>query len=147
MKAKPKLLFLGNCAGAHRDFPDWCRTGVLPGMQRLMGKGLVGPRATWLCLFSAPGHLSTREQVRQARHPFLAAIAKRHLEFYRAYTPDYVRTAPFWRHLSAAGKRLRFSIYRIPGRRSRSTAFSWWSGAHTMQTTGSRLVPHLSPMK
>ena len=42
MKSRPKLLFLGICAGAHEHFLDWCRSGVLPNLQRLVANGLVG---------------------------------------------------------------------------------------------------------
>jgi len=114
MKAKPKILFLGICAGAHKDFADWGRTGVLPTLHGLMSKGLVGHtrnvpalfvQCTWPSFYTGTGPakqgIHSWEQLRNGTY-----------EFYRAYTPNYVRTAPFWRHLSAAGRRI--AILDIP---------------------------------
>jgi len=64
MKARPKLLFLGICAGAHKHFGEWCRTGVLPTMQGLLGRGLAGrtqnvpavyEQCTWPAFYTGTG--------------------------------------------------------------------------------------------
>jgi predicted AlkP superfamily phosphohydrolase/phosphomutase len=93
MKAKPKLLFLGICAGAHRDFADWCRTGVLPSMQRLMGKGLVGRTRNVPALFvqcTWPSFYTGTGPAKQGIHSW-QQLRNGTYQFYRAYTPDYVR--------------------------------------------------------
>ncbi|MEO8306255.1 MAG: alkaline phosphatase family protein [Betaproteobacteria bacterium] len=114
MKARPKLVFLGICAGAHEHFLDWCRTGVLPNLQRLVAKGLVGRtrnvpavfvQCTWPSFYTGTG------PARQGVHCWEQLKAGTY-ETYRAYTPDLVRTTPFWDYLSAAGKRV--AILDIP---------------------------------
>lgn len=114
MKSRPKLLFLGICAGAHEHFFDWCRTGVLPNLQRLVANGLVGRtrnvpavfvQCTWPSFYTGTG------PARQGVHCW-EQLKPGTYESYRAYTPDLVRTTPFWDHLSAAGKRV--AILDIP---------------------------------
>src|SRR6476619_3632240 len=114
MRSRPKLLFLGVCAGAHEHFLDWCRTGVLPNLQRLVANGLVGRtrnvpavfvQCTWPSFYTGTG------PARQGVHCW-EQLKSGTYESYRAYTPDVVRTTPFWDHLSAAGKRV--AILDIP---------------------------------
>lgn len=114
MKARPKLLFLGICAGAHEHLLDWCRTGVLPTLHGLLAKGLVGRtrnvpgvfvQCTWPSFYTGTG------PAKQGVHSW-EQLKSGTYEFYRAYTPDLVRTTPFWEHLSAAGKRV--AILDIP---------------------------------
>ena len=114
MKSRPKLLFLGICAGAHEHFLDWCRTGVLPNLQRLVANGLVGRtrnvpavfiQCTWPSFYTGTG------PARQGVHCW-EQLKSGTYESYRAYTPDFVRTTPFWDHLSAAGRRV--AILDIP---------------------------------
>jgi predicted AlkP superfamily phosphohydrolase/phosphomutase len=114
MKAKPKLLFLGICAGAHKDFADWCRTGMLPIMHDLMAKGLVGHTRNVPALFvqcTWPSFYTGTGPAKQGIHSW-QQLRNGTYEIYRAYTPDYVRTPPFWRHLSAAGRRV--AILDVP---------------------------------
>jgi len=114
MKARPKLLFLGICAGAHEHFLEWCRTGVLPNLGRLAANGLVGRtrnvpavfvQCTWPSFYTGTG------PARQGIHCW-EQLKPGTYESYRAYTPDLVRTTPFWDHLSAAGKRV--AILDVP---------------------------------
>ena len=114
MKSRPKLLFLGICAGAHEHFLDWCRSGVLPNLQRLVANGLVGRtrnvpavfvQCTWPSFYTGTG------PARQGIHCW-EQLRPGTYETYRAYTPDLVRTTPFWDHLSAAGKRV--AILDVP---------------------------------
>ena len=114
MKSRPKLLFLGICAGAHEHFLDWCRSGVLPNLQRLVANGLVGRtrnvpavfvQCTWPSFYTGTG------PARQGIHCW-EQLKPGTYESYRAYTPDLVRTTPFWDHLSAAGKRV--AILDVP---------------------------------
>ena len=114
MKARPKLLFLGICAGAHEHFLEWCRTGVLPNLQQLAANGLVGRtrnvpavfvQCTWPSFYTGTG------PARQGVHCW-EQLKSGTYETYRAYTPDLVRTTPFWDHLSTAGRRV--AILDIP---------------------------------
>ena len=114
MKARPKLLLLGMCAGAHEHFLEWCRTGVLPNLQRLVANGLVGRtrnvpavfvQCTWPSFYTGTG------PAKQGVHCW-EQLKPGTYEQYRAYTPDLVRTTPFWDRLSAAGKRV--AILDVP---------------------------------
>src|SRR5438552_849639 len=114
MKARPKILFLGICAGNHEHFLDWCRTGVLPTLHRLLAKGLVGRTRNVPALFvqcTWPSFYTGTGPARQGVHAW-EQLRSGTYEFYRAYTPDLVRTPPFWQYLSAAGKRV--AILDIP---------------------------------
>jgi predicted AlkP superfamily phosphohydrolase/phosphomutase len=93
MKARPKLLFLGICAGAHQHLEEWCRTGVLPALHALQAKGLTGKtrsvpalfvQCTWPSFYTGtgPAHhavLGSPERGGQAsshtRHPTLWTVA------------------------------------------------------------------------
>ena len=120
MKARPKLLFLGICAGSHEHFLDWCRTGVLPNLHDLVAEGLVGRtrnvpavfvQCTWPSFYTGTG------PAKQGIHCW-EQLKPGTYETYRAYTPDLVRTPPFWEHLSAAGKRV--AILDVPQTRPSS---------------------------
>ncbi len=114
MKARPKLLFLGICAGAHQHLEEWCRTGVLPALRALQAKGLTGKTRSVPALFvqcTWPSFYTGTGPARQGIHSW-QQLRSGTYEFYRAYTPDLVRTTPFWDHLSAAGKRV--AILDIP---------------------------------
>jgi predicted AlkP superfamily phosphohydrolase/phosphomutase len=114
MKARPKLLLLAFCAGSRELILEWSRTGVMPTMQKLLARGLVGQtrsvpalfvQCTWSSFYTGTG------PDRQGIHSW-QQLKSGTYEFYRAYTPDLVRTTPFWDHLSAAGKRV--AILDIP---------------------------------
>jgi predicted AlkP superfamily phosphohydrolase/phosphomutase len=114
MKARPKLLFLGICAGAHEHVDEWCRTGVLPTLQGLRARGLVGRtrnvpavfvQCTWPSFYTGTG------PARQGVHSW-QQLRPGTYDTYRAYTPDLVRTPPFWDLLSAAGRRV--AILDVP---------------------------------
>jgi predicted AlkP superfamily phosphohydrolase/phosphomutase len=114
MKARPKLLFLGICAGNHEDFLEWGRTGVLPTLQGLLARGLVGRTRNVPALFiqcTWPSFYTGTGPARQGIHSWVH-LKPGSYETYRAYTPDHVRTTPFWDLLSTAGKRV--AILDIP---------------------------------
>jgi predicted AlkP superfamily phosphohydrolase/phosphomutase len=114
MKAQPKLLFLGMCAAQSDLIFEWANTGIMPAMQRLLSRGLVGRtrsvpglfvQCTWPSFYTGTG------PAKQGVHSW-QQLKSGTYEFYRAYTPDFVRTTPFWDHLSQAGKRV--AILDIP---------------------------------
>ena len=114
MKPQPKLLFLGICAGAHNQLWEWCKTGVLPTLQSMGNKGLVAQTRSVPALFvqcTWPSFYTGTGPAKQGVHSW-EQLKSGTYEFYRAYTPDCVRTTPFWDHLSAAGKRV--AILDIP---------------------------------
>src|SRR4030095_16300969 len=114
MKARSKLLLLGICAGSKELILELSRTGYMPTMQGLLAKGLVGQtrnvpglfvQCTWPSFYTGTGPAS------QGIHSW-QQLKSGTYEFYRAYTPDLVRTTPFWDHLSEAGKRV--AILDVP---------------------------------
>src|SRR4029078_1450411 len=114
MKARPKLLFLGICAGNHEHFLEWGRTGVLPTLHGLLERGLVGRTRNVPVLFiqcTWPSFYTGTGPAKQGVHSWVH-LQPGTYETYRAYTPDVVRTAPFWDHLSAAGQRV--AILDVP---------------------------------
>lgn len=83
-------------------------------MQGLLARGLAGQtrsvpvlfvQCTWPAFYTGTGPatqgIHSWQQLRPGTY-----------EFYRAYTPDLVRSTPFWDHLSAAGKRV--AILDVP---------------------------------
>ncbi|HEX9837485.1 MAG TPA: alkaline phosphatase family protein, partial [Alphaproteobacteria bacterium] len=114
MKPRPKILFLGFCAGERDLIARWAADGTMPTFRRLFENGLVGRtqgpaglyvHCTWPSFYTGTGParmgVHSWEQLRHGTY-----------EFYRASTPDCVRTTPFWDHLSAAGRRV--AILDVP---------------------------------
>jgi predicted AlkP superfamily phosphohydrolase/phosphomutase len=133
MNARAKLLFLGICAGAHEHLWEWCQTGVLPTLQKLLARGLTGQvrnvpalyeQGTWPSFYTGTGPgrqgLHSWEQLRSGTY-----------EFYRAYSSDCVRTTPFWDLLSAAGRRVAILDvpHSAPSKRINGIQIAEW-GAH-----------------
>jgi predicted AlkP superfamily phosphohydrolase/phosphomutase len=113
-KARPKILFIGICAGAHDALWDWCEGGVLPTLQGLLAKGLSGQTRSVPALYEQctwPSFYTGTGPARQGIHSW-QQLKSGTYELYRAYTPECVRTTPFWDHLSAAGRRV--AIFDVP---------------------------------
>ncbi|MGE0745168.1 MAG: alkaline phosphatase family protein [Rhodospirillales bacterium] len=107
MTYRPKLLFIGVCAAERDLVVEWARAGVMPTFRRLLEKGLVGKTQSTPALYvqcTWPGFYTGTTPARQGVHSW-EQMTPGTYDFYRAYTPDYVQTQPFWDRLSAAGKR------------------------------------------
>jgi predicted AlkP superfamily phosphohydrolase/phosphomutase len=114
MKFRPKILFIGVCAGERDLIVEWARAGVLPTFGRLLETGLVGKTRSIPGLYvqcTWPGFYTGTGPAKQGIHSW-QQLKPGTYDFYRAYTPDFVRSTPFWDHLSAAGRRV--AILDIP---------------------------------
>jgi len=111
---RPRLLFIGLCAAARDLIVDGAQRGELPTFARLFARGLTGrtrsveglySQCTWPAFYTGTGPakqgVHSWEQLREGTY-----------EFYRAHTPDHVRTPPFWHFLSRAGRRV--AILDVP---------------------------------
>jgi predicted AlkP superfamily phosphohydrolase/phosphomutase len=109
-----KVLFLEMDAGERSLVRQWAAAGLMPNVQRLLSRGIVGPTlapegffvgSTWpsLCTAVSPARhgIHSWEQLRPGTY-----------EFFRNITPNYIRRRPFWEALSAAGKRV--AVFDIP---------------------------------
>jgi predicted AlkP superfamily phosphohydrolase/phosphomutase len=114
MTFHPKILFLAVCAGERDLIVQWARAGVLPTFRSLLDKGLVGHTQSVPGLYvqcNWPAFYTGTGPAKQGIHSW-SQLKPGSYEFYRAYTPDNVKSTPFWDHLSAAGRRV--AILDIP---------------------------------
>jgi predicted AlkP superfamily phosphohydrolase/phosphomutase len=114
MTFRPKILFLGVCAGERDLIVQWAREGVLPAFKALLDKGLVGHTQSVPALYvqcNWPAFYTGTGPAKQGVHSW-SQLTPGSYEFYRAYTPDHVKSTPFWDHLSAAGRRV--AILDVP---------------------------------
>jgi predicted AlkP superfamily phosphohydrolase/phosphomutase len=109
-----KILVLAIDAANPALLQEWAKDGTLPNLHLLMSRGLVGNTrsidgfyvgATWPTFYTG---------VTPARHGFhyLVQLKPGTYDFYRPADEGIVKSEPFWRHLSRAGRRV--AILDVP---------------------------------
>ncbi|HET7596617.1 MAG TPA: alkaline phosphatase family protein, partial [Burkholderiales bacterium] len=114
MPPSPKLLFIGVCAAEGDLIAEWAAAGVLPTFRSLIERGLTGRTQSVEALFvqcNWPAFYTGTGPAKQGVHSW-EQLQPGTYQFYRAYTPEHVRSTPFWDHLSLAGRRV--AIFDIP---------------------------------
>jgi predicted AlkP superfamily phosphohydrolase/phosphomutase len=114
MAFHPKILFLAICAGERDLIVRWAQEGVLPTFKALLAKGLVGRTQSVPGLYvqcNWPAFYTGTGPAKQGIHSW-QQLTPGTYDFYRAFTPDHVKSTPFWDHLSDAGRRV--AILDIP---------------------------------
>lgn len=109
-----KTLLLAIDAANPTLLQEWANDGTLPNLNSLMSRGLVGSTrsidgfyigSTWPTFYTG---------VTPARHGFhyLVQLKPGSYDFYRPADDGIVKSEPFWRHLSRAGRRV--AILDVP---------------------------------
>ena len=109
-----KVLFLEMDAGEHTLVRRWAAEGVMPTVQKLLQRGIVGPTMAPEGFFVGSIWPSLTTGVSPAKHGVHSweQIRSGSYEFFRASPPDYIRHEPFWKPLSRAGRRL--AVFDMP---------------------------------
>jgi predicted AlkP superfamily phosphohydrolase/phosphomutase len=109
-----KVLFLEMDAAQHSLVREWAAAGLMPNVQRLLQRGIVGPTMAPEGFFVGSIWASLMTGVSPARHGVHSweQLKPGTYEFFRNITPRYMKRAPFWNALSDAGKRV--AIFDIP---------------------------------
>jgi predicted AlkP superfamily phosphohydrolase/phosphomutase len=114
MNSPTKVLFLAMDAGNKFLIESWAGTGILNTIRTLLAKGLVGNTISLEGFFEGATWPSFYTGVTPAHHGFhrLIQLNPGTYEFHRCYTGEFIKSEPFWNHLSRAGRRV--AILDIP---------------------------------
>jgi predicted AlkP superfamily phosphohydrolase/phosphomutase len=109
-----KVLFLEMDAAERSLVRQWAAAGLMPNVQRLLARGIVGPTLAPEGFFIGAIWPSLTTGVSPARHGVHSweQLKPGTYEFFRNITPRYIKRAPFWNALSDAGKRV--AVFDIP---------------------------------
>jgi predicted AlkP superfamily phosphohydrolase/phosphomutase len=109
-----KVLFLEMDAAEQSLVRRWAAAGLMPNVQRLLARGIVGATKAPEGFFVGSTWPSLMTGVSPARHGIHSWEQLRNgsYEFFRNITPHYMQHRPFWEVLSDAGKRV--AIFDIP---------------------------------
>ena len=109
-----KILFLEMDAAEQSLVRQWAAAGLMPNVQRLLSRGIVGPTMAPEGFFVGAIWPSLMTGVSPARHGIHSweQLKPGTYEFFRNITPRYIKRAPFWNALSDAGKRV--AVFDIP---------------------------------
>ncbi|HEX2115146.1 MAG TPA: alkaline phosphatase family protein, partial [Alphaproteobacteria bacterium] len=109
-----KVLFLEMDAGEHTLVRKWAAEGVMPNVQRLLQRGVVGPTVAPKGFFVGSIWPSLTTGVSPAKHAVHSweQIRPGTYEFFRCMAPEQLKREPFWKPLSRAGKRL--AVFDMP---------------------------------
>jgi predicted AlkP superfamily phosphohydrolase/phosphomutase len=114
MPSLTKVLFLEMDAAEHTLVRRWAAEGVMPNVQKLLARGVVGPTLAPEGFFVGSIWPSLTTGVSPAKHGVHSweQIRPGTYEFFRAAPPDYIKREPFWKPLSRAGRRL--AVFDMP---------------------------------
>jgi predicted AlkP superfamily phosphohydrolase/phosphomutase len=109
-----KVLFLEMDAAEHSLVRQWAAAGLMPNVQRLLSRGIVGPTIAPEGFYISAIWPSLMTGVSPARHGIHSweQLKPGTYEFFRNITPHYMKRAPFWEALSKAGRRV--AIFDVP---------------------------------
>jgi predicted AlkP superfamily phosphohydrolase/phosphomutase len=103
-----KVLFLEMDAGEQSLVRQWAAEGVMPHVQRLLRRGIVGPTMAPEGFFVGaiwPSLTTGMTPAGHSRHS-LEQLRPGTYEFFHPRPPEQIKREPFWKALSRAGKRL-----------------------------------------
>lgn len=109
-----KVLVLGIDAGNPALLLQWAEDGALPNIRSLLTRGLVGETRSLDGFFVGSTWPSFYTGVTPARHGVHYGVQLKPgtYEFHRPASGEFVKCAPFWSHLSRAGRRV--AILDVP---------------------------------
>ena len=103
-----QVLVLGIDAANPTLVTRWAEDGTLPNIRSLLARGLVGETRSLDGFFIGATWPSLYTGVTPARHGihYLVQLKPGTYEFHRPASAAFVKCAPFWSHLSRAGRRV-----------------------------------------